>query len=151
MKYSEARAGRIFIVRLEQGEIIHESLEKFASDHKIMSAAVMAVGAADKGSKLIVGPKEGDERPVIPMEHLLEDPHEMTGFGTIFPDESGIPRLHMHLAAGRAGKASVGCARRGVKVWQILEVILIELIGSDPKRIFDKSTGFELLEPSPTK
>ena len=71
MKYSEARAGKIFIVRLEQGEIIHESLEKFASDHKIMSAAVMAVGAADKGSKLIVGPKEGDERPVIPMEHSV--------------------------------------------------------------------------------
>ena len=28
MKYSEAKPGRIFIIRLEDGEIIHEEIEK---------------------------------------------------------------------------------------------------------------------------
>ncbi len=30
MKYSQARLGRIFVIRLEDGDIIHEELEKFA-------------------------------------------------------------------------------------------------------------------------
>ncbi|MBA3036272.1 MAG: DUF296 domain-containing protein, partial [Desulfobacterium sp.] len=30
MKYSEAKQGRIFVVRLEDGETVHEEIEKFA-------------------------------------------------------------------------------------------------------------------------
>lgn len=30
MKYSEARPGRIFVLRLEDGEIVHEVIERFA-------------------------------------------------------------------------------------------------------------------------
>lgn len=31
MKYSEAKQGRIFVIRLEDGDVIHEEIEKFAS------------------------------------------------------------------------------------------------------------------------
>ena len=37
--------------------------------------------------------------------------------------------LHIHAAFGRDGKATMGCIRRGVVVWQILEVIMIEAPG----------------------
>ena len=30
MKYSEAKPGRIFVIRLEDGDIVHEAIESFA-------------------------------------------------------------------------------------------------------------------------
>ena len=44
MKYSEAKQGRVFIVRLEDGEIVHEVIEQFALDHKITAASLIVVG-----------------------------------------------------------------------------------------------------------
>lgn len=147
MKYSQAHPGRIFILRLEDGEILHETLEAFAREHSITAAAVIAVGGADEGSKLVVGPEEGRSKPVIPMEHVLDNVHEIAGVGTIFPDKAGKPVLHMHIAGGRKDRAVTGCVRRGVKVWQILEIILFELVETSARRILDPNMGFELLEP----
>ena len=89
MKYSEAKQGRVFIIRLEDGDIIHESIEKFAREKKIRSAALIILGGADDGSKLVVGPKEGRASPVVPMDLILQGAHEVTGTGTIFPNEKG--------------------------------------------------------------
>jgi len=107
---------------------------------------VIAVGGADAGSKLIVGPEEGRCKPVIPMEHVLDNVHEIAGVGTIFPDKDNKPVLHMHIAGGRKDRAVTGCVRRGVKVWQVLEVIIAELVDTRAHRAFDAVTGLELLE-----
>ena len=147
MKYSEAKQGRIFIIRLEDGDIIHESIEKFARENKIRSAALIILGGADDGSKLVVGPKGGRASPVTPMDLILQGAHEVTGTGTIFPNEKGEPILHMHIASGREDSTITGCVRKGVKTWHVLEVILFELLGTEAKRKHDKGTGFELLEP----
>ena len=32
MKFSSAQPGRVFVLRLEDGEIVHECLERFAAD-----------------------------------------------------------------------------------------------------------------------
>ena len=147
MKYSEAKQGRTFIIRLEDGEILHETIEKFARIHLIGAAALIALGGADAGSKLVVGPEQGRSTPVIPMEHILDDVHEIAGVGTIFPDKDHNPILHMHIASGRDKSTITGCVRRGVKVWQVMEVIIFELIDTSARRTFDTQTGFELLEP----
>jgi len=147
MRYTEARPGRIFVIRLEQGEVVHEVLERFAEDKGVKAAALIVVGAADKDSKLVVGPQDGDARPVRPLGYTLPDVHEMPGSGTLFPNEEGRMMLHIHAAFGRDGKATMGCIRRGVVVWQILEVIMIELLGIDAVRKRDAPTGFEMLEP----
>ncbi len=147
MKFSQGKAGRVFVVRLEDGEVIHETLERFAADHHIVAATVSIVGAADKGSKLVVGPEKGDALPPNPMEHTLSDVHELTGVGTIFPNETGQLVLHMHVACGRRGSAVAGCVRRGVRVWKTAEVIINEITGTTARREVDSSTGFELLNP----
>ena len=147
MKYSEAKTGRTFILRLEDGEIVHSSIEKFARDHAILRASVMALGGGDKGSRLVVGPRDGRAATIDPMETVLDDVHEIVGVGTIFPDVENRPVLHMHAACGREGKTTTGCVRRGVKVWHVMEVIIQELINKSAMRIKDKVTGFELLEP----
>ena len=147
MKYSEARLGRMFIIRLEDGEILHEQIEEFARTHAIAAAAVIALGGIDEGSKLVVGPEEGRSKPISPMEHILDDVHEIAGVGTIFPDRDHNPVLHMHIASGRNESTITGCVRRGVKVWHVIEVILFELRDTSASRMFDTQTGFELLEP----
>ncbi|MBN1762531.1 MAG: DNA-binding protein [Methanomicrobia archaeon] len=147
MKYSEANQGRTFILRLEDGEVLHETIEAFAIEHSINAAAVIAVGGADEGSTLVVGPEHGRSEVITPMEHILDDVHEIAGVGTIFPDKDGKPVLHMHIAGGRNDRAVTGCVRRGVKVWHILEVVLFELADSSARRVLDDQLGFELLEP----
>ena len=147
MRSSEARPGRVFVVRLEHGDIVHECVERLASDKGILAASVILVGGADKGSALVVGPEKGSALPVRPMRHVLDEAHEVAGAGTIFPDESGKPVLHMHLAAGRKDRALAGCVRMGVKVWHVGEVIIQELVGSSAVRRMDPKTGFALLEP----
>ncbi len=147
MRYSEARPGRVFVIRLEDGDILHEELEKFAAAKGIKAASLIALGGADKGSKIVVGPAEARANPVVPMLHELSEVHEIAATGTIFPNEEGQPVLHMHMAGGRAGYATAGCVRAGVRVWHVLEVILYELIDCDSKRLLEEASGFELLNP----
>ncbi|MGB5158324.1 PPC domain-containing DNA-binding protein [Desulfobacterium sp. N47] len=147
MKYSEAKQGRIFVMRLEDGETVHEEIEKFAKNQSITAAAMIIIGGADKGSKLVVGPENGKAKPVNPMEHVLENVHEITGTGTLFPDDNGNPVIHMHIACGRNADTITGCVRNGIKVWQIMEVIIFELVDTTGKRVIDPGLGFKLLNP----
>ena len=147
MKYTQGRQGRVFVLRLEDKEVLHETLEQFAADHRIAAGVVWAVGAADEGSKLVVGPRDADASPVVPLERTLEGVHELVGVGTLFPDEDGRPILHMHVACGRRDGTTTGCVRRGVRTWKTLEVVIYEIIGAQAKREKDPVTGFELLNP----
>ena len=147
MKYSEARQGRIYVIRLEDGETVHEQLERFAREHSVERAQLLIIGGADKGSKLVVGPEESRALPVKPMIHELYDAHEITGTGTIFTDDAGNPVLHLHMACGREENTVTGCIRNGVRVWHVMEVILIELLENTATRQPDPLTGFKLLVP----
>jgi predicted DNA-binding protein with PD1-like motif len=147
MKVSQAKQGRVFVIRLEDGDVVHEEIERFAREQSIKAAALIIIGGADEGSKLVVGPEQGREKPVVPMEHILDSVYEIAGTGTLFPDEEDNPVLHMHMACGRNTSTVTGCVRRGVKVWHIMEVILFELVDSSGVRVLDPEIGFKLLEP----
>ena len=148
MKYSEAKLGRIFVIRLEDGEIVHEVIEAFALEHSIHAASLIILGGPDEGSRLVVGPENGRcAPPVIPLERVLDDVREVTGTGTIFPDDEGNPILHLHMACGRNSSTITGCIRQGVRVWHVMEVILFELTGTSARRLRDAATGFKFLVP----
>ena len=146
MKYSSAELGRVLVVRLEDGDVVHECIEEAARAAGIARAAVILVGGAAGGSRIVAGPEDGTVRPVVPMERVLHDVHEMAGGGTIFPDESGRPVLHLHAAFGRDDQVTAGCIRTGVKTWVVAEAVIIELTGSAATRRVDAATGFELLD-----
>lgn len=147
MKYSQAKHGRIFVIRLEDGDIVHEVIEDFARKQSITAAALIVLGCADEGSTLVVGPREGRESPVEPMARILDNVHEVAGVGTIFPDDESNPVLHMHMACGREMATTTGCIRRGVRVWHVMEIILFELLDSTGVRLLELVTGFKLLKP----
>ena len=146
MQYDEGRLGRVFVLRLEEGDRLPETLETFARAHDIKSGMVIYLGGAKDGSRFVVGPEENRGETVVPMIHVLKGIHEVLALGTLFPNESGDPVLHLHGAAGREGKASVGCARAGVDVWLVGEVVVLEILGTAGQRKKDPHTGFELLQ-----
>ena len=146
MKYASASLGRALIVRLEDGDVVHECIEEAARAEGITRAAVILLGGADGGSRLVVGPEDGRASPVVPMVRALHDVHEMAGAGTLFPDETGRPVLHLHAACGRDDQVTAGCIRAGVTTWVVGEAVLIELVGSEACRRVDPATGFELLQ-----
>jgi predicted DNA-binding protein with PD1-like motif len=147
MRYSEAKQGRVFIIRLEDGEIIQDSIESFAIDKNITHAKIQIIGGADKGSRIIVGPKHGRDPHIKPMSVLLDEMHEVVGNGTIIPDEFGNPKLHCHIACGRGSKTICGEIRSGVIVWHVIEVVITELLNCKSVRKEDPHTGFSLLWP----
>ncbi|MEJ2221015.1 MAG: DNA-binding protein [Desulfobacterales bacterium] len=146
MKFSECKPGRIFVLCLENGDIVHEEVEQFARDHSIAAASLIIIGGADKGSTLIVGPEQENEIPVTSLDYVLENVYEIAGAGTLFPDDQGNPVLHMHMACGRKSSTRTGCIRRGVRVWHVMEVVLFELLESNGRRVFNPETGFNLLK-----
>jgi predicted DNA-binding protein with PD1-like motif len=146
LDYTEAKLGRIFILRLHQDDVLHEVIEKFASEKQVASALCFFLGGADDKSKVVVGPKDGKACTIDPMVTLLKGTHEACGVGTIFTTEQGKPMLHMHASFGRNDNAITGCVRKGVNVWLIGEVVILELTGSSAIRAKDKDTSFEVLE-----
>lgn len=134
MRSVEMVEGRVFVLRLDEGEVLHEAIESFCRDNSISSATVTAVGGVAAGSEFVVGPKVPIDGRIEPLTHVLDAPCELTGTGTVFPDEDGNPVMHMHGSVGREGRSSTGCFRKRVVVWLVMEVVIREIVGSGPVR-----------------
>jgi len=145
MKYTEGRMGRVFVLRLEDGERLNDTLEAFARDHHVAHALAFYLGGSATGSKVVVGPDANRTDAVVPLVHLLSGSQEVLALGTLITNEAGEPVLHMHAAVGREGRATVGCTRAGVDVWLVGEVVLLEILGAEAQRRQDPDTGFQLL------
>jgi len=146
MQYQEGNIGRIFALRLEEGERLPEALEAFAQEQGLAAALVIYVGGAKGGSRLVVGPDAARPDAIVPLIHTLSGIQEVLGVGTLFPNEQGDPVLHMHTATGREGGATVGCSRAGVEVWLVGEVIMLEILGTGGTRRQEPPSGFSLLQ-----
>jgi uncharacterized protein len=151
MQYTEGRMGRVFVLRLEDGERLNDTLEAFARDHHLTHALAFYLGGSASGSTLVVGPDTERTDAVVPLLHMLQGSQEVLALGTLIADEGGNPVLHMHAAAGREGQATVGCTRAGVDVWLVGEVVLLEILGPEARRQKDPKTGFQLLTVGPEK
>ena len=146
MKACEGRIGRVFVIRLEDGDVVPQCIERFAEEKGVSVGQAILVGGIG-GGDVVVGPRRSEERPPEPMLLPIDGTHEVVGVGVLAPDKDGKPVLHIHAALGRAGQTMAGCLRHGITTWLVGEVILYEILGLDMLRIQDKQAGFELLEP----
>jgi predicted DNA-binding protein with PD1-like motif len=145
MKASEGCLGRVFIIRLEDGDRLPECLESFAAEKGISTGYVILVGGIGSG-RVVVGPESSEERPPRPMLLPVSGASEVAGVGVLAPDRQGKPVLHIHAALGRSGQTMTGCLRYGVDTWLVAEAILYEITGVQAVRIMDEANGLELLE-----
>jgi len=146
MKACEGQIGRVFIVRLEDGDVVPGCVERFAEENGVSVGQVILVGGIG-GGEVVVGPQRSDEMPPQPMLLPIDGAHEVLGVGVLAPDEDGKPILHIHAALGRSGQTMTGCLRPGVTTWLVGEVILYEILGVNVTRVRDEESGFNLLEP----
>jgi len=146
MKACEGRIGRVFVIRLEDEDVVPQCIERFAEEKKVSVGQAILVGGIG-GGDVVVGPRRSEARPLEPMLLPIDGAHEVMGVGVLAPGEDGKPTLHIHAALGRAGQTMTGCLRHGVTTWLVGEVILYEILGTKVVRIQDKQSGFELLEP----
>ena len=145
MKASEGKVGRVFVLRLEDGDAIPASIDRFAEEKKISVGQVILIGGISNG-QVVVGPRRTEEMPPEPMLVPVDGAHEVVGVGMLAPDKNGKPKLHIHASLGRAGKSTTGCLRPGVTTWLVGEVIIFEILGTDAVRLPDKKASFELLQ-----
>ena len=145
MKAREGHLGRVFVIRLEEGDMVPECIERFAEEKEISVGHVILIGGIG-GGEVVVGPRNSEERPPQPMCLPVDGVHEVMGVGVLAPGEDGKPVLHIHAALGRARKTMTGCLRLGVTTWLVGEVIIYEITGADVAHVRDKESGFELLE-----
>ena len=146
MKACEGRIGRVFVIRLEDGDVVPECIERFAEEKRVSVGQAILVGGIG-GGDVVVGPRRSEERPPEPMLLPIGGAHEVVGVGVLAPGEDGKPILHIHAALGRAGQTMTGCLRHGVTTWLVGEVVLYEILGTKVLRIKDEQSGFEFLEP----
>ncbi len=146
MKWSEGGLGRVFTLLLEDDDTVPGTVESFCEDQGIARGVCFFVGGIKSG-ELVVGPKNPESGKIDPRVKKIESVSEMSAAGTIFPDDNGAPRLHMHASLGSGDKTLVGCTRRGLAVWMLGEVVIIEIKGSKACRKLEPSLGIGVLEP----
>jgi len=145
MKATEGKIGRIFVLRLEDGDIVPDCIERFAEEKEIAAGQVILIGGIG-GGEVVVGPRRSDEMPPEPMLLPLDGTHEVAGVGVLAMGQDGKPALHIHAALGRSGKTTTGCLRPGVSTWVVGEAIILEIVAPGVRRIMNEETGFALLD-----
>jgi len=146
MKACQGQIGRVFVIRLEDGDVVPGCIERFAGENGVSVGQVILVGGVG-GGEVVVGPRCSEEMPPQPMLLPVDGAHEVLGVGVLAPDEDGKPVLHIHAALGRSGQTMSGCLRPGVTTWLVGEVILYEILGVNVARVRDEASDFDLLEP----
>jgi uncharacterized protein len=144
MKASEGKLGRVFIIRLDDGDIIPDCIEKFAAEKQVSAGYAVMVGDIRNG-QVMVGPRTDGLVKPEPMLLPIDGAHEVVAAGILAPDSVGKPVLHIHGALGRSGSTMTGCLRYGVSTWLVAELVLFEIIGADVVRLKDEISGFNLL------
>lgn len=141
MQYTEGQLGRVFVVRIDDGEDMLATLRTFIAEKEIQAGSVMFLGALMSG-RMVTGPEE----PVIPpVPHfvMFEGGWEVFGVGTIYPGDEG-PHLHFHASVGRSGHALTGCLREDAVTYLIIEAIIQEFVGLSARREFDEKMQIKL-------
>ncbi len=144
MQYSQGSIGRVFTLRLEDGDRLPDSIEQFARDQNIEAAFCLLLGGMNKGN-IVAGPEDPEGKVIVPMLQAIVGPHEAAAVGTLFNDEKGNPALHMHASLGRGETSRTGCIRPGVDIWLVGEFIIVEILDSGMLRKKDPASGLALL------
>jgi len=144
MKASEGKIGRIFVIRLDDGDILPDCIERFAEEKGIVTGLVIAEGGIG-GGQVVVGPWQSGLHSPDPIQVPVDGAHELVAAGTLAPEADGKIVLHIHGTLGRAGNTVTGCLRPGVKTWLVGEVVILEILGVDVARLKDEVSGFNLL------
>jgi predicted DNA-binding protein with PD1-like motif len=142
MQCSEGSLGRVFVLRLDDGEDLIASLEGLAREKGVAVGVALFMGALKDG-RMVTGPEEA-VIPPAPHWESFQSAWEVVGMASIDPGEKG-PMVHVHSSLGRGRESLTGCVRIVASVYLIVEAVLFELLEVDARRVLDEKSGVHLL------
>ncbi len=138
MQYSEGKTGRVFVLRIDHGEDVIQTLLRFAGMKGIRSAVVHLLGALAEGRMVM-----GSEEPGLPPKpHFLdfEGGWDVLGICTIYPGSDG-PSAHIHVSVGRESTVHTGCIRNFASAYIVVEAVILEITDLQVRRTHDPKTS----------
>ena len=141
MQYSEGQLGRVFVVRIDDGEDFLATIQTFVLEKEIQAGSILFLGALRNG-RMVTGP----EKPVIPPEPhyvIFDGGWETFGIATIYLGDKG-PSIHYHTSVGRAGHALTGCLREKATTYLLIEAVILEFTGLKIRRTYDEKMQVNL-------
>ena len=142
MEYTEAKRGRIFVARIDDGEDIIAELKNIIIKENIKAALVQLIGASSK-SKAVLGPHK-KEYPPNPYWWEFDDAREILATGIMAWDEDE-PKLNLHSGIGHHNEAKIGCIRTESTVYITIEAVIQEIIAPGLSRKPDERYNASLL------
>jgi predicted DNA-binding protein with PD1-like motif len=123
---------------------VYGSIQDVAAKERVEAGVVLVVGGVQNGA-VVTGPIDQNERPLRTVVEKFADAREVAGVGTLFKNEAGELKLHMHASIGKGTNPIVGCPRLGLDCWLVTEIVILELKGISAVRAKEAS-GLELLK-----
>ena len=149
MQATEGKIGRVFILRLEDGDTIPGCIEEFALKNGVRNGYVNFTAGIKTGN-IQSSFNQNTEKQAASLNITLSEPHEGTAQGFISRNTQDKPILHIHGTCGRDGQTVSGCLTNSAEINVYGEVIVYEILDAVCSRITDKTTGMQLLKVGTT-
>jgi len=139
-KVHEAHGQRTFVVVLDAGEEVRETLHRFAERESLSAAQLSAIGAFERATIRFFDWESKQYQP-IPLEEQVE---VVSLLGDIALAEQGGPKLHLHAVLGRRDGTAMGGDLESGRVRPTLEVVITES-PAHLRRVHDPRSGLALI------
>ena len=142
MEYTQVQLGRVFIIRLDNGDDLLDSIKQITIKENIKTGFAHIIGACSK-SNVVLGPKERS-LPPVPYYWNFDDARELLGFAFI-AQENNEPKIHLHSGIGHYTETKLGCIRNECNVFLTVEAVIQEVISNNITRKYDVNCKASLL------
>lgn len=134
------KCGPRWVLRVDKGEELVETLVRFCSEHGIGAASVSGIGAADR---LVLGYFETAAKKYHSLER--EGDHEITALSGNVATLEGRVYLHLHATVSDTACRAFGGHLSSARISGTCEVVL-DPLESAIGRKFDPDVGLNLLD-----
>lgn len=132
-----------YLVRLEKGEEVIESLEHFADAYRLGFASLVAIGTFERVTLGYYDP----EAKAYRNQGVEEGVEVLTMSGNVSRGEDGRRMVHAHVIVGRSDYSTLGGHVVEATVGPTLEVI-VQIAPTTIRRRHDPDTGLQLWDLS---
>jgi len=137
MDGAQGRPGRVFMLRIDDGEKLVENLGSYIRENDISTGSVSLVGAV-KWARIVT--PDIEKKPMPDRESMLEKYMEVVGHGDIVGG-----KVHIHAAFGEKGGNGYCGHLVEAEVFVFVEAVIQEIEGIEARREHDPKTGFKKL------
>lgn len=138
--FSTEDIGRVFVLRLDQGDMVLESINEFIAKEGIKDGVVIsAIGTLDMCTLHMV--TTTGYPAVEHFEHWENKPLELSSIDGIIAD--GQP--HLHAVVSDSEEAYSGHLENGCRVLYLAEIAIMELKSMDLARVYNDKRILKLI------